>query len=54
MESILYALQPLERSGDGLLTPCQVQPGDVEIRSVASKVSNGEVWILDGVLNYSR
>lgn len=30
----------------------QIEPGDVEVDSVASKVSNGEIWILKGVLNY--
>ena len=34
------------------LTPTQVQPGDIEVSSVASKVSNGEVWIIKGVVNY--
>lgn len=31
----------------------QVQPGDIEVSSVASRVSNGEVWIVKGVLNYA-
>lgn len=30
----------------------QIQPGSVEVQSVAEKVANGEVWILKGVLNY--
>lgn len=30
-----------------------VQPGEVEIDRVVSKVANGEVWILKGVLNYA-
>lgn len=29
-----------------------VQPGDIEVDSVASKVGNGEVWVLKGCLNY--
>ncbi|PYH97813.1 hypothetical protein BO71DRAFT_346183 [Aspergillus ellipticus CBS 707.79] len=29
-----------------------IQPGDVEVDSVAEQVSNGEVWILNGVINY--
>lgn len=29
----------------------QIQPGNVEVQSVADKVSNGEVWILRGVIN---
>lgn len=31
----------------------QVQPGDIEVSNVASHVSNGEVWILKGCLNYA-
>ena len=34
------------------LTGSKIQPGDIEVSSVASRVSNGEVWILKGVLNY--
>jgi hypothetical protein len=30
-----------------------VQPGNIEVLSVASKVANGEVWILKGVRNYA-
>jgi len=30
-----------------------VQPGDVEVERVVSKVANGEVWVLKGVLNYA-
>ncbi|EME79654.1 uncharacterized protein MYCFIDRAFT_212276 [Pseudocercospora fijiensis CIRAD86] len=30
-----------------------VQPGDVEVERVVSRVKNGEVWILKGVLNYA-
>jgi len=30
----------------------QVQPGNIEVSSIASKVYNGEVWILKGVRNY--
>lgn len=29
-----------------------IQPGKIEVDSVAERVSNGEVWILDGVINY--
>jgi hypothetical protein len=32
----------------------QIQPGDIEVSSVASKVYNGEVWILKGVRNYAQ
>lgn len=35
------------------LTEDQVQPGDIEVSSVASRVSNGELWIVKGVLNYA-
>lgn len=30
----------------------QIQPGNIEVNSVASRVYNGEVWILKGVRNY--
>lgn len=30
-----------------------VQPGDVEVDRVVSRVANGEVWLLKGVLNYA-
>ncbi|KAK3709291.1 hypothetical protein LTR37_011029 [Vermiconidia calcicola] len=30
-----------------------VQPGDVEVEKVTSRVANGEVWVLKGVLNYA-
>lgn len=29
-----------------------IQPGNIQVGSVASKVYNGEVWILNGVRNY--
>ncbi|KAL4890613.1 hypothetical protein BDV59DRAFT_184321 [Aspergillus ambiguus] len=29
-----------------------IQPGNIEVDSVAEKVSNGEVWVLNGVVNY--
>ncbi|MCJ1262186.1 hypothetical protein MMC22_002056 [Lobaria immixta] len=29
-----------------------VQPGNIEVSSVAEKVANGEVWVLKGVVNY--
>ncbi|KAG2412087.1 FAS1 domain-containing protein precursor [Aspergillus terreus] len=29
-----------------------IQPGNIEVDSVAEKVSNGEVWVLNGVINY--
>ncbi|KAK1916976.1 hypothetical protein P3342_001558 [Pyrenophora teres f. teres] len=28
----------------------KIQPGDVEVKSIADKVSNGEVWVLGGSL----
>jgi hypothetical protein len=28
----------------------QIQPGDVNITSIADKVSNGEIWVLGGSL----
>ncbi|KAG0651458.1 FAS1 domain-containing [Hyphodiscus hymeniophilus] len=30
-----------------------IQPGNIEVSSIASKVYNGEVWILKGVRNYA-
>ncbi|KAF2146810.1 uncharacterized protein K452DRAFT_218504 [Aplosporella prunicola CBS 121167] len=30
-----------------------IQPGDIEVSSVADKVGNGELWIIKGVLNYA-
>lgn len=30
----------------------QIQPGNIEVDSIAEKVSNGEVWVLNGVINY--
>jgi len=38
-----------ERKGDNKF----IQPGNIEISSIASRVSNGEVWIINGVLNYA-
>ncbi|KAI4101268.1 MAG: hypothetical protein L6R37_005010 [Teloschistes peruensis] len=31
----------------------QIQPGNIEVSSIADKVSNGEVWVLKGVVNYA-
>ncbi|PGH26806.1 hypothetical protein AJ80_01572 [Polytolypa hystricis UAMH7299] len=31
-----------------------IMPGDIEVEQVASKVSNGEVWILKGIINYAQ
>ncbi|KAI4121104.1 MAG: hypothetical protein LQ338_006565 [Usnochroma carphineum] len=30
-----------------------IQPGNLEVSSIANRVSNGEVWILKGVVNYA-
>ncbi|KAF4538349.1 hypothetical protein BFW01_g4329 [Lasiodiplodia theobromae] len=30
-----------------------LQPGDIEVSSIADKVANGEIWIIKGVLNYA-
>lgn len=32
----------------------QIQPGNIEVDSVAEKVPNGEVWVLNGVINYRQ
>ncbi|PYI03875.1 hypothetical protein BO78DRAFT_388997 [Aspergillus sclerotiicarbonarius CBS 121057] len=37
-----------EKVGDKIY----IQPGNVEVDSIAEQVSNGEVWILNGVINY--
>ncbi|KAJ5114469.1 hypothetical protein NUU61_000228, partial [Penicillium alfredii] len=29
-----------------------IQPGNIQVDTVAEKVSNGEVWVLNGVVNY--
>lgn len=31
----------------------QIQPGNIEVSTIASRVYNGEVWILKGVRNYA-
>lgn len=30
-----------------------VQPGDIEVERIVSRVANGEVWVLKGVVNYA-
>lgn len=32
----------------------QIQPGDIEVSSIASRVSNGEVWIVKKCLNMHK
>ncbi|CEJ57769.1 Putative FAS1 domain-containing protein [Penicillium brasilianum] len=36
------------KEGDKII----LQPGNIEVESVAEKVANGEVWVLNGVINY--
>jgi len=36
---------------DGIVV---IQPGNIEVAEVADKASNGEVWIIKGILNYPR
>ncbi|KAJ5698614.1 FAS1 domain-containing protein [Penicillium macrosclerotiorum] len=36
------------KEGDKII----LQPGNIEVDSVAEKVANGEVWVLNGVINY--
>ena len=31
----------------------QIQPGNIEVSSVANHVANGEVWVLKGVITHS-
>ena len=37
---------------DSRLIPLKIQPGNIEVSSIANRVSNGEVWVIKGVLNY--
>ena len=30
----------------------QIQPGNIEVSSIVSRVANGEVWVIKGVMNY--
>ena len=30
----------------------QIQPGNIEVSNIASRVTNGEVWVIKGVMNY--
>jgi hypothetical protein len=39
--------------GDIVANNTQIQPGNVEVASIVSKVYNGEVWILKEVRNYA-
>ena len=48
----LVDIHVVKHNGSMLLTSLKIQPGDIEVSSVASRVSNGEVWILRGALNY--
>ncbi|KAJ5097725.1 hypothetical protein N7456_008446 [Penicillium angulare] len=36
------------KEGDKIL----IQPGNVEVGNIAEKVANGEVWVLESVINY--
>ncbi|PYH41207.1 uncharacterized protein BP01DRAFT_306324 [Aspergillus saccharolyticus JOP 1030-1] len=47
-ETLLGDKLTWSRAGDKI----RIQPGDVEVDSIAEKVSNGEVWVLNGVINY--
>ncbi|KAL4872292.1 hypothetical protein BDV12DRAFT_193733 [Aspergillus spectabilis] len=31
-----------------------IEPSGIQVDSIAEQVSNGEVWVLDGVINYSQ
>ena len=37
----------------GILTILQIMPDNITVSSVPSKVANGELWILEGVINYA-
>lgn len=30
----------------------KIQPGNIKVSSIANRVSNGEVWVIKGALNY--
>ena len=34
------------------LISSKIQPGNIEVSSIANRVSNGEVWVIKGALNY--
>jgi hypothetical protein len=34
------------------LIQLKIQPGNIEVSSIANRVSNGEVWVINGALNY--
>lgn len=34
------------------LTRLKIQPGNIEVSDIANRVSNGEVWVIKGALNY--
>ena len=46
-------VSPCTCTGDRYANLPQVQPGNVEVASIASRVANGEVWILKGAMNYA-
>jgi len=39
-----------DRGEDGKI---YIQPGNIEVDRVATEVSNGQVWILEGIINYA-
>ena len=50
-KKIVYAI--LWYSRMIVLMLVQVQPGNIEVSNIASRVSNGELWVLKGILNYA-
>jgi hypothetical protein len=34
-----------------LIEASQIEPEGIRVESIAEQVSNGEVWVIDGVIN---
>ena len=51
----MVCIRTMEKEGPHMLKSylLQVQPGNIEVSSVANRVSNGEVWVLKECLNYA-
>jgi hypothetical protein len=50
VETLAGSLIWYEKKDGGLV----IQPGNIEVARVADKASNGEVWIIKGILNYPK
>ncbi len=47
------ARQQRFRFGSILILSLQIQPGNIEVSSIAQRVSNGEIWIVKECMNYA-